>query len=411
MSRTLKVNTAFPGVRYRKHKTRKHGIQLDKYFMIRYQHQGKRKEEGLGWASDGWTAKKASDELARIREAIRTGRGAQSLQEAREIARQEKEAEAERKAEQERLNTTVQAFWDGVYFPLARQKKKPKSWGAEEGLFRLWISPVIGSNTLSDVSPFDLEKIKQDMTQANLSARSIEYALAVVRQIFNTASDKGVFNGQNPSRRVKAPKFDNKRVRYLTPLEAKKLLAELKRRSPDVHDMALLSLNCGLRAGEVFSLQWGHVDFDGGNILILDTKSGVNRHVPMTATAKKMLKARQEVGQVPGLVFPARNGGKIKEMSKTFYSVLESLGFNDGIADRRQRVTFHSLRHTFASTHAQRGESLYAIAKLMGHGIIKMCERYSHLDPEKLKKTAERLEEDLNGSTEADVIRLEDRRK
>lgn len=409
MAKTPKFNTAYPGVRYQVHKTRKHGIVPDKYFMVRLQHDGKRREEGLGWASEGWTAKKAADELSRIREALRTGRGPQSLSEAREIARQEREAEAERKAEEDRLNTTVQEFWDREYLPLAMGKKKPKSWKAEEGLFRLWISPTIGKKTLVTVSPFDLERIKQNMSLGGLSARSIEYALAVVRQIFNIASDKGVFSGQNPSKRVKAPKFDNRRERYLTPLESKKLLTELKRRSPDVHDMALLALHCGLRAKEIFSLKWNHIDFDGGTILVMDTKSAVNRHVPMTSTAKKMLKARQR--RESGLVFPAKGGGRIQTISKTFFIAIEDLGLNNGVDDPRQRICFHSLRHTFASTHAQRGESIFTIAALMGHSTIQMSERYSHHDPEKLKKTAERLEDDFNGNDRSEVIQIEERKK
>lgn len=51
------------------HPTRKHGIQKDKYFVIRYQHQGKRKEKGFGWASDNWTVEKAAFELALLKKA------------------------------------------------------------------------------------------------------------------------------------------------------------------------------------------------------------------------------------------------------------------------------------------------------------------------------------------------------
>ena len=45
----------------------------------------------------------------------------------------------------------------------------------------------------------------------------------------------------------------------------------------DKHDMALVSLHCGLRAGEIFRLTWGDVDFDRGLLTLKDTKSGRNR--------------------------------------------------------------------------------------------------------------------------------------
>jgi len=62
----------YKGVRYREHETRKKGIKKDRYFAIRYRvinSKGKSEqhEEGLGWASDGWTAEKAAGELAKLK--------------------------------------------------------------------------------------------------------------------------------------------------------------------------------------------------------------------------------------------------------------------------------------------------------------------------------------------------------
>jgi len=61
---TKYFKTKYPGVRHRLHPTRKNGIKPDMYFAIYYYVNGKRKDEGLGWASKGWTAEKANAELA-----------------------------------------------------------------------------------------------------------------------------------------------------------------------------------------------------------------------------------------------------------------------------------------------------------------------------------------------------------
>ena len=45
-------SSKYKGVRYYEHPTRKRGVQKDRYYAIRYQKEGKRKEEGLGWASE-----------------------------------------------------------------------------------------------------------------------------------------------------------------------------------------------------------------------------------------------------------------------------------------------------------------------------------------------------------------------
>ena len=89
-----RFKTSFRGVRYRKHPTRKHGVNYDQYFIIRYKKlNGKDKEEGLGWASQGMTAAKAYDDLKVIKENIKRGQGPQSLAEKREILHEEKQAE------------------------------------------------------------------------------------------------------------------------------------------------------------------------------------------------------------------------------------------------------------------------------------------------------------------------------
>lgn len=405
MAKTPKFNTSYPGVRYQKHKTRKHGIGPDKYFMIRYQHQGKRKEEGLGWASEGWSAKKAADELARIREAQRTGRGAQSLNEAREIARQEKEADAERLKDEELKAITFSEFWDKEYFPSCQAEKKPLSWQAEESWFKNWIQPGIGNKRLADVSQIDIERIKSTMDKAKLSPRSIQYCLAVIRQVFNEAARRRRFRGENPAKMVKVSLGDNKRVGFLTQEKAAELLAELKNRSLQLHDIALLALHCGLRESEVFSLTWDCVDFEQGSLFIKETKGKKNRHAFMTTDVKKMLMARYQ-GIDSGFVFLDRNGSRIQRISASFFRAVDALGLNRGVTDRRQKVVFHTLRHTFASWLVQGGEPLYTVSKLLGHSTTAMTERYSHLAPDNMRGAVERMEANLNEVKNGKVLRF-----
>mgnify|MGYP000860171294 CR=1 FL=1 len=58
-----KIASKTPGLRYKFHPSRRHGINFDKYFSIRYRIDGRLKEEGLGWSSEGWTEKKAGAAL------------------------------------------------------------------------------------------------------------------------------------------------------------------------------------------------------------------------------------------------------------------------------------------------------------------------------------------------------------
>ncbi|NCC26249.1 MAG: hypothetical protein EOM25_13805, partial [Deltaproteobacteria bacterium] len=62
------------------------------------------------------------------------------------------------------------------------------------------------------------------------------------------------------------------------------------------------------------------------------------------------------------------------------------------VDDIRDKVTFHTLRHTCASWLVMAGESLFKVGKLLGHSQIKTTERYSHLAPDGLKDTMATLE-------------------
>jgi integrase len=155
--------------------------------------------------------------------------------------------------------------------------------------------------------------------------------------------------------------------------------------------MALLSLHCGLRAGEIFSLTWKDIDLEHGLITLLDTKSSKTRTVSMTDDVKDFLTAKVRSGK-QNLVFPdKKRGGIRKQISKSFPRVVSDIKLNDGIEDRRQRVTFHTLRHTFASWLVMEGISLYDVKELLGHATLTMTERYAHLAPDRNRKAAETM--------------------
>ena len=79
------TTTKKPGVRYRLHKTRRHGVNFDKYFAIRLYVNGKRVEQGLGWNSEGWAEKRAAAILSELKANITLGDGPRTLSEKRQL--------------------------------------------------------------------------------------------------------------------------------------------------------------------------------------------------------------------------------------------------------------------------------------------------------------------------------------
>ncbi|MBF0480710.1 MAG: site-specific integrase [Desulfovibrionaceae bacterium] len=388
----MKWFKADEGIRYREHPTRKHGVRLDRYFSIYYRLDGKQREEGLGWASKGWDLKKAKARLSELLENKRTGKGPVTLAESREQAKVEREIKAQADAETARAELSLANLWPG-YLDVA-MGTKPKSMRREKELWKLWVAPTVGSKPLKQVSPLDLERMKKRLAAVGRSARTIQYALALVRQMFNHARKAGLFAGDSPTKQVSKTKVVNQRVRFLSPEEAEQLLATLAEYSQDVHDQALLSLFSGCRWGEVAGLTWGNVDFNSNNLHLLDTKHG-QRSIPMTAKVRDMLTRRQGEAKAHTpeiLVFPARTGRPSPQVSQSFHHALVKLGFNDGVTDRRQKVCFHTLRHSYASWLVMAGTPLYTVARLLGHSTLSMTERYSHLAPDHVREAVANLE-------------------
>lgn len=409
------VKTNFLGVRYREHAARKHGVRPDRCFSIRYKVDGKDKEEVAGWASEGMSAEKAFKLLAAIRENIKNGTGPKSLSAMREENERKSTLTAKEQRAQTNAAVTFSDFWRDDYYPAAESDRTPRTLETERGYYKKWIEPVLGDIPLQKIDAAMVEAVTTRARKAGKSPGTICKIIGVVSQVWNKAASRDLVEGECPARKVKKPRQDNRRVRFLSQEEAKTLLDALALRSMDVHDEALLSLFCGLRAGEIHALTWGDIDLKNGAIHIRDPKNKRNRHAFITEEVSGMLRRRYSNQATTELVFPTYNGKPRLWVSDTFSRTVDALGFNntgesatdgDGntvpirIADARQRVVFHTLRHTFASWLVQQGTPLYTVAELMGHSTLEMSRRYSHLAPDTLRKAALSLQGALNGQAE-----------
>jgi integrase len=234
------------------------------------------------------------------------------------------------------------------------------------------------------------------MLGAGKAPRTVKYALDVMNQVWKFARQNGIINEDSPTKNIKPLIFDNRRIRFLTHEEAEKLFANLSVRSQQLHDIALLSLHTGMRAGEIFSLTWGQVDIDQGLITIVDPKATKTRTAFMTGQIQAMLKKLYGNGKNKNdLIFKDRNDKRIKEVSQSFDRAVKDLKLNEGITDWRQKLVFHSLRHSYASWLVESGTDLYTVSKLIGHSTLKMTERYSHLGQDTLQNAVKNLEKTM----------------
>lgn len=369
----------FRGVYCRESSIRRHLGRPDKCFDICYRDQrGKLVWEKAGWISEGYTAVMASQIRS---ERLRTIRHGEDLP-------KEKEKEA-----------TFGEIWERYDQWLETGKRQPR---VDRGYYFKHLEPRFADRLLSKITPFDLEKLKIELTQQGLAPATVKHLLVLVRQIFNKAIAWGMWSGENPVKKVKLPRLNNRRERFLNQEEAKLLLAELQKVSPQLHDMSLLSLQTGMRAGEIFALKWSHLDFENGLILVADPKGRPARKAFMTPTVKEML-LKLKAGEPEGYLFQSQVGGPIQSVSHAFARTVRRLGFNQGITDPRQKVIFHTLRHSFASWLAIQGTPILTIKELLGHQSLAMTERYAHLIPDQKRQAAEGIEKFLNADNKSEA--------
>lgn len=379
----------YTGVFAREHATRIHEKKPDVCYDICYKKDGKLVWEKVGWASEGY-----SPELA---EEIRSNR-VKAIRHGDELPTEKKKAPT---------------FQDVAEKYIKWAKDNKKSGKDDESRYLHHLRPEFDEKRLDEISPFDIEKFKikarkggrirrkdDDGKKADklpgLSPQTIKHCIALIRQIYNKAISWGMYEGPNPVKEVKMPSVKNSRERFLSYEEADLLLKELRSVSRSTHDIALLSLHCGLRAGEIFSLKGQDIKLAQGIIKVVDPKNGESRAAYITEAVREILKARMPESPEEYIFKDRRHDDKVKQVSQAFIKAVNRLGFNRGVTDRRQMITFHSLRHTFASWLALQGESLLTIAELLGHKTLAMVKRYAHLIPDEKKRATLRLEAAFN---------------
>jgi len=190
----------------------------------------------------------------------------------------------------------------------------------------------------------------------------------------------------NPARLIRRSKESLGRVRFLSYEEEAKLrkviALNLPGRINDEGKSAFaqldVALHTGMRKSEQFTATWDQVDLEKGYIYLSMTKNGSDRFVTLNSAAVQVLKSLQKRHKLLGLpsdstLFHSKRDGLIKNPRKWFATALEQA--------KIKGVTWHTLRHTFASRLVMAGVDLKTVQELMGHKTIAMTARYAHLAP------------------------------
>jgi integrase len=174
------------------------------------------------------------------------------------------------------------------------------------------------------------------------------------------------------------------RIRFLTIEEQRHLVTVC---SPDFRLLVQAALYSGCRYGELCRLRVEDFQHHSASLFIPMSKSGKSRHIHLTAEAILFfspLAAERKPGECLLTHDRKKSSGFEWRKSEQHRKMKEACKR----AQIEPRLSFHELRHTYASTLVMAGVPLVVVAKQLGHADTRMVDiHYGHLAPNYIADT------------------------
>jgi integrase len=242
---------------------------------------------------------------------------------------------------------------------------------------------------LRAVLPSDIRDARESERASGKSAATLNDFLGTLRSAFDEARRQGLII-HNPAEAVKRLKNDSEPVRQPFTLEQVRKL--LRATQGDWHGAILAGFYTGTRLHDTANLRWENVDLDGRLLSYRPTKTGRKVLIPIHDAFHGYLKRQiRGIGKAP--LFKSLTGKSASVLSRRFAKLMEEAGMHRVTARVRRgkgsravnTLSFHSLRHAYASMMANAGVSQEIRMKLAGHTSKEVHAGYTHMELETLR--------------------------
>lgn len=264
------------------------------------------------------------------------------------------------------------------------------------------VVPLLGHKRVSEIGAGDIERFVRDV-EAGKTAKDQKIgprkrivvrggagaARKVVRDlsaVFSFARRREIISG-NPCDRAAVRKSDNRRDRFLTLAEVRRLgaafdIIESEGANPKAVTIARLWALTGCRRDEIAALRWEEVDLEHGFLRFAESKTGKSVR-PLGLAAIALLRGIRQSSDSQ-FVFPAEWGDGHYQGTKRYWGKVTKLA-------NLPRVTPHTLRHTMGSTAVSIGEALALTGAILGHANLRSTAIYAHVQNDPSKRAVERV--------------------
>ena len=287
------------------------------------------------------------------------------------------------------------------------------------------VEPLLGNRRVSEVTAHDIERMVRDVgagktakdeklaTRRRIVVRGGDGAARKVARDTSamfTFAIRRLIVSSNPCQAAAIRKTDNRKTRYLSLDEVKRLGQALETlqtqgTNPKALDICRLWALTGCRRDEIAALQWSEIDFDHSCLRLADSKTGASVR-PLAAPALALLSTvpREDSSL---FVFPASSGKKHFQGTKRIWPKAIALAELPG-------VTPHTLRHTLGSSAVSIGETLVMTGAILGHSEQRSTAIYAHVQQDPAARAAARavkpIAAALAGKTSGKIVPLRRRK-
>lgn len=291
--------------------------------------------------------------------------------------------------------------------------------GVYKDTYRAYIKEDLGRKKLKELRPEQIQALYNKLNFKGYSHSTIELVSVVLGGLYKQAYKNQLIQ-KNPVPLATLPKMNNTtKHRVLTAEEQEIFLRTAKKQK---YSFAYeLALSTGMRSGEVRGLRWGDVDFDKRVIHVTGTlvqnRYGFYRDLPKTTSSyrdipmldnvyqilKKCQEEQSERKILLGSDWRAAEGFEDLVITTDMGAPLGKAYLNNGIKTIIKRIeaetgepfeyiTFHGLRHTFATRCIENGMEPQVLKAIMGHSKLSMTmDLYAHVLPDAKSKEMEKI--------------------
>ena len=229
---------------------------------------------------------------------------------------------------------------------------RPSTIRSQKSLFKNWIENCVKNQPLPLDETF-LIKLVKVWESHDLKPGTIRLLCSIYkRYVYLTTGNQ-----------IKAPRLsrvlqstNREHIKAWTKDQVKIALEVAKSKDTNLYSLILIGLHTGMRPGEIFALRGKDVDFLKHRISILNTKTGKPRTVKMTPEVETVLIGRIVPSKESERIFSGKiPNEELKELCR---------------CARIPVLTFHGLRHTFATLALDSGWSPRNVAKVLGHNKV-----------------------------------------